>query len=249
MRKKLIIIFLILLISFSNIAVASSIMKINNTQINFNIEPKEIKNETLIPIEQFKNMVSFFIQSIGEDKFLIIYETSYYVLSLDSNEIKSDKGKFNICCKPIKVNNHILVPFDFIKIIFAKDINEANDNEKKINLELSLKQEQFDESKNLIVEIEVNNNTNESIELEFSTSQKYNIIIKTQGNDIIYNWEKDRMFTQAFTNNLIESNSSIKFKEVIDISNFNDGSYILIVELKTANFQNNKTQRVFTIHK
>ncbi|MGM0445702.1 MAG: BsuPI-related putative proteinase inhibitor [Bacillota bacterium] len=249
MGKKIIILLLILLISFSNLGSASSLLKINNTQINFNIEPEEIENETLIPIEQFKNMEEFFMQAIGEDKFLIIYETGYYIFSLDSNEVKSDKGNLNICCKPIKINDHVLVPFNLIEIIFGEDISKADENEEKINLKLNLNQEHLDENTTLIVEIEIYNNTNESIKLDFKTSQKYNIIIKNQENEIIYNWEKDKMFTQAFTNNLIESNNSIKFKEEIDISNFRDGKYKLIVELKSTNFQNNKKESMFNIYK
>lgn len=247
-RKSLVIFFLIIVLSLSSITFASS-LQVKDVKINFDIEPEEIENDSYLPIEQFKQLKNFSMYSIEENRFLLIYNSNYYALSLNKNEIKSNKGNFDICCKPIKINNHVLVPFQLIEKIFGKTINKSNGNNQIIDLELNLDRQQTEDEDILDVEITLNNQTDEKITLEFSTSQKYNILIKNQDNEVIYNWEKDKMFTQAFTHNTIKANNSIKFTEKIDVSDLENETYYLILTMKTNNYDIESKEVQFSINK
>lgn len=246
-RKFLLILLLILIITFSSFSLASA-LKIKDTEINFSIEPEEIDHNTYIPINQFKKLDNFSMYTIEEDRFLIIYKSNYYAFSLNNKEIKSNKGNFNICCTPIKINNKLLVPFDLVDKIFATNIINK-DKQKRVSLELKLDQQQVIDKETLLLQMKINNNTEENIKLEFKTSQKYDILIKNKNNEIIYNWAKDKMFTQAFNYITIKANSSIKFEEKLDISDLNKGSYQLEVQIKANNIAINREEITFSIKK
>ncbi|MCF8002451.1 MAG: hypothetical protein K9K76_11440 [Halanaerobiales bacterium] len=85
--------------------------------------------------------------------------------------------------------------------------------------------------------------------MEFKTGQKYDILIKNENNEIIYNWAKNKMFTQAFNYITIKANSSVKFKVKINILDLNNGSYQLVVKIKADNFKINREELKFSIKK
>ncbi len=246
--KRYTFLILILILIFSTSTFSSS-LKVDNEDINFSIEPEKITNNSYVPIEQFKKLENFSLYSIEENRLLIIYNSNYYAFSLNNREIKSNKGNFNICCMPIKLNDHVLVPFELIEKIFGKAIINSNDINKTIDIKLTLDQQKIEEEKFLNIEITLYNQTNEKITLEFSTSQKYNILIKDKNNNVIYNWEKGKMFTQAFTYKSIEADSSIKFAERINISDLKEGTYNLILNMKANNYTIKNEEVEFSIQK
>ena len=248
LMKKCFILILVFMFVFTSLTFSAA-LKVDNLDINFNIEPETIKNNSFVPIEQFKELENFSMYSIEENRLLIIYNSNYYAFSLNNKEIRSNTGNFNICCKPIKLNEHVLVPYELVEKIFAKEISETNDNKKLIDIELRLTQQKIDDKEVLNVDIILNNQAEEKITLEFSTSQKYNILIKDENNNIIYNWEKGKMFTQAFTYNTIEKNSSIKFAEKIDVTDLKAGTYNLIISMENNNYEIKNKEVEFIIDK
>ena len=247
-RKLLITFFLIIVLSLSSVSFAST-LQIEDININFDIEPKEINNNTYIPIEQFKQLKNFSMYSIEDNMLLIIYDSNYYAFSLNNREIKSSIGNFNICCEPLKINDHVLVPVQLIEKILGQRLSGLNDINQTIDLKVILKQQSIEDKDILNVLIKINNLSNEEKTLEFRTSQKYNILIKDKDNNVLYNWEKGKMFTQAFTYSEIEGMSSIEFIEKIDISDFENGNYSLVLILKSNNYDIEKKQVQFSINK
>jgi len=172
-------------------------------------------------------------------------------LTADKNmmNIEGKLNNFNICCEPIQINNHVLVPFELIEKIFGKKNSETNDINQKIDLKVILEQQNIEDKDILNVLIKINNLSNVEETLEFRTSQKYNILIKDKNNDSLYNWENGKMFTQAFTYNTIETKSSIEFIEKIDISHLETGTYSLVLILKSNNYDNENKEVEFSINK
>jgi len=249
MKRKLILtLFLITALSLSSITFASA-LKVEDININFDIEPQKIANNSYIPIEQFKQLKNFSMYSIEENMFLIIYDSNYYAFSLNNREIKSSTGNFNICCDLIKINNHVLAPFQLIEKIFGKKLSNLNGINQTLGLKVSLDQQIVEDKDTLDVLIKINNLSDEEKTLEFRTSQKYNILIKDKNNDILYNWEKGKMFTQAFTNSTIDGMSSIEFIEKIDISDLENGNYSLVLILKSNNYDIENKEVEFSINK
>jgi hypothetical protein len=163
--------------------------------------------------------------------------------------IEGKLNNVNICCEPIQINKHVLVPFELIEKIFGKKNSETNDINQKIDLKVILEQQNIEDKDILNVLIKINNLSNVEETLEFRTSQKYNILIKDKNNDSLYNWENGKMFTQAFTYNTIETKSSIEFIEKIDISHLETGTYSLVLILKSNNYDNKNKEVEFSINK
>src|SRR6056297_1485040 len=143
-RKLLIAFFLIIVLSLSSVSFAST-LQIEDININFDIEPKEIDNNTYIPIEQFKQLKKFSIYTIEENMLLIIYDSNYYAFSLNNREVKSSIGNFNICCEPIKINDHILIPVQLIEKILGQRLSDLNDINQTIGLKVILKQQNIED--------------------------------------------------------------------------------------------------------
>lgn len=216
----------VVILSLQSIVLAEN-LKIKDYQINFNIEPKEINDNTYIPAEQLKNIDDFILQNINEIKYFIVYNNNFYMIEENSEKVKASTGDFTIKNYPIRINNNLLLSFELIKEIFGKDIISSNNVASQLNLNIEKTIGQQNEK--MHVDIEVINNSNQDLTLEFSSSQKYNILIKTKDNEVIYDWAQGKMFAQVFIEETIKAKGSINFKEEIDLSNLDNGIYYLEV--------------------
>ncbi|MCF8001594.1 MAG: hypothetical protein K9K76_07060 [Halanaerobiales bacterium] len=242
--KKLAFIIIIILILFNSMAFGSD-FKVGNNNIDFDITPDILKDNSYIPIDQFKNMEDFYFEELNNDKHLIIYKNNFYIFTFNNNLVKSSEGNIQLKYKPLQINERVLVPFEFLKMIF-KDKIEMNDKTNNNKLELSLNMEdKINKNDNLALDIEISNQSKEKITLEFSSSQKYNIIIRDQKDKIVYNWAENKMFTQAFEKKEIKANSVLKFKEVIDLSELASGEYLIEVNIVAENYEiKSKTKKI-----
>jgi len=231
---KLIIFLIIAVLAFSNIILAES-LKINEQSINFNIEPEKIEQDSYLPIEQLKELNDISLYKIEDKKVLIIYKSNYFAFAIDSKLINTNQGNKEICCSPIKINNHILVPIDLLELIFGSDLVIDNDNNNNIELNIDLNQVQFNNQEKLNVKIIIHNNSEKEMSLQFNTSQVYNIFIKNKQNEVIYNWAQNKMFTQSFTTKIIDAKSKIELQEEINITNLKIGTYYLEVQIVANN--------------
>ncbi|OAS83893.1 MULTISPECIES: BsuPI-related putative proteinase inhibitor [Metabacillus] len=58
------------------------------------------------------------------------------------------------------------------------------------------------------------NNSSETKKLDFSSSQKYEIIVTEQNNQEVYRYSEGKMFAQALESTLIKPAESIKWEEI-----------------------------------
>lgn len=58
------------------------------------------------------------------------------------------------------------------------------------------------------------NNSSKTKRLEFSSSQKYEIIVTDQNNHEVYRYSEGKMFAQALESTLIKQGESIKWEEI-----------------------------------
>ena len=132
----LIIVIIIILISFNSM-ICGADLKIGNKNINFDISPNELNDNSYIPIKQLKNMDDFYYGKLTNDKHLIIYKNNFYMFTFDNNVVKSSKGNIQLENNCLQINDHVLIPFEFVKIIFKDKIimNDKMNNKGKKNKE------------------------------------------------------------------------------------------------------------------
>ena len=120
---------------------------------------------------------------------------------------------------------------------------DLNNSELKINVELNDLIVKSNEE--LIVDIELLNNSQEDIVLNFSSGQSYDIYIKNWQKEVIYRWSADKIFTQAFKEITIEAGKRQSFQEKIAVHQFRAGVYFLEVEIKSLEKEIPSSERIF----
>ncbi|MFO7815298.1 MAG: BsuPI-related putative proteinase inhibitor [Halanaerobiales bacterium] len=246
MRKLyLIIVVIIILISFNSMVLGAD-FKVGTHNIDFDITPHDLEDNSYIPIDQLKDMESFYFGEVNNDKYLIIYKNNFYMFTFDNNVVKSSEGNIQLEYNPLQINDHVLVPIEFVKIIFKDEIEmNAKTSNNKLELSLNMEENKINKNDKLVLEINILNQTKEKITLEFSSSQKYNIIIKDQKGKIVYDWAENKMFTQAFERKEIKANSSLEFEEVLDLSKLKSGEYLIEVSIVAENYEiKSKTKKI-----
>jgi len=230
-RHISLIISISLFLLLSSITMANA-LEINDTEINFNLTPKKLTNNSYVPIDQFNKMEDFLMEKLQGNRYLIIYQSKYFIISTNDRVIKSSQGEFTLNNQPISVNEYLLVPFRLMKKIFNEEnISPIEDQGNQLKLEIITDQRTYSNKDNIEVKMKVINNSNQDITLEFNSGQKYDIFIKNKNNEIIYSWAENQMFIQAFVSETIKANSSLTYQEKIDISDLAQGTYFLEVEL------------------
>jgi len=230
-RHISLIISISLFLLLSSITMANA-LEINDTEINFNLTPKKLTNNSYVPIDQFNKMEDFLMEKLQGNRYLIIYQSKYFIISTNDRVIKSSQGEFTLKNQPISVNEYLLVPFRLMKKIFNEEnISPIEDQGNQLKLEIITDQRTYSNKDNIEVKMKVINNSNQDITLEFNSGQKYDIFIKNKNNEIIYSWAENQMFIQAFVSETIKANSSLTYQEKIDISDLAHGTYFLEVEL------------------
>ena len=230
-RHISLIISISLFLLLSSITMANA-LEINDTEINFNLTPKKLTNNSYVPIDQFNKMEDFLMEKLQGNRYLIIYQSKYFIISTNDRVIKSSQGEFTLNNQPISVNEYLLVPFRLMKKVFNEEnISPIEDQGNQLKLEIITDQRTYSNKDNIEVKMKVINNSNQDITLEFNSGQKYDIFIKNKNNEIIYSWAENQMFIQAFVSETIKANSSLTYQEKIDISDLAQGTYFLEVEL------------------
>jgi hypothetical protein len=191
-------------------------------------------------------MENFYFGELTEDGYLIMYKNKFYMFTVDNNVVKSSGGNIRLEHNLLKINDHVLVPFEFLKIIFKEQIEiSPENNTHRLELNLNLAADTINKNEKLVLNINILNRTEEKITLEFSSGQKYNIIIKNQKGDIVYNWAENKMFIQAFISKNIKANSSLEFEENLDLQGLARGEYTVEVSIIAENYEiTSKTKKI-----
>lgn len=247
MRKLyLIFMIIIILISFNSMVLGAD-FKVGNYNIDFDITPPDLEDNSYIPIDQLSEMESFYFGELTNDKYLIVYKNNFYMFTFENNVVKSSKGNIQLEYNPLQINDHVLVPIEFLKIIFKDEIEMNDKTNNKLELNLNIEEDKINKNDKLVLDINILNQTHEKITLEFSSSQKYDIIIKDQKGKIVYDWAENKMFTQAFERKEIKDDSSLEFEVELDLSGLESGDYFIEVSIVAENYEIKSKNKKITI--
>ncbi len=96
-----------------------------------------------------------------------------------------------------------------------KDVNQQNEQDSTnmgVDDILSFSASSEKEKDTVRFELTLRNETEKDVKVTFSSSQKYEIIV-SKDDTIVYQYSKDKMFTQATTEEIIKSNEQLVLEE------------------------------------
>lgn len=259
MKKVKTIFFLIsILILISGLASAQ--IQIENKTIDFDLVPEQISEDTYLPIEKLIEADLFEVDRVNENRYIILKNNNYYILQRDRKLIRSNLQNRNIKNAPIVLNQHFLVPVEFLeeilnfRVILTGDLkmpDRINGDDvstaENLRLRVYLNDNEFDRDETLRIRMEIMNIENFDQRLRFNSAQKYNIYIKNRFGRVLYSWADSKIFSQAVQNMEIEGGDSLRFEEEIDLYQFREGRYYLEVEVLADNYEFTIAERQFEI--
>lgn len=119
--------------------------------------------------------------------------------------------------------------------------------EKKLELEVNLNELIYQTNEELKLLINLKNNSQEKIQLNFSSAQIYEIVVKSWQNEIIYRWSEDKVFAQVLKEVSIAPGEQKTYEDNIDLSIFKVGVYFLEVEIKSLDKELKSLEKIFFI--
>lgn len=121
--------------------------------------------------------------------------------------------------------------------------NTNRENTEPIAVELETVVEVKKENNNIIFEITLTNQGDETIELPFSSGQQFEILVKNKDEDEVYRYSEGRMFTQALTFIEIKAGEKLSWIEEWDQKSdqtwVSNGEYKVTVEVLVQNSEGN----------
>jgi len=252
--KQVIIIFLLTTILILASTALASMKVIHEENIDYDITPEKITKSSYIPLKEIANELDIDYERLSRDRVIIMYQKYIYILTPNDTFIKSTGRNIYLNNPILKINDHILVPVEFltdyldIRILTRKpDIPDNDRKDKNIIANIFLEDDEYDNYEDLEVNIEIINLSNQEEVLEFSSSQKYEIYIRNSQGNIIYTWSKNKNFAQAFQKMKLEPKDSKNYYEEIDLRGFREGMYYIEAEILANNFRINTGIKRFYI--
>jgi hypothetical protein len=110
--------------------------------------------------------------------------------------------------------------------------NEGDENLADSNWLFDVETKQADEE--LIVKMTVTNNRDQEASIDFSSGQKYELVLRTEDGTIVYRYSEGMMFTMALIHETFEPFESKVYEERISLEKISASSYILDAQLVLA---------------
>ncbi|WP_227936783.1 BsuPI-related putative proteinase inhibitor [Alkalihalobacillus deserti] len=101
----------------------------------------------------------------------------------------------------------------------------------------------------LVVTLSVTNNQAQASSIDFSSGQKYELILKNEDGESVYRYSEGMMFTMALVHETFEPSETKVFEERISLDNISAGSYILDAQLMVAAVDGSEWDDANTFHK
>lgn len=248
-----IIFFLTILLILSNTVLAST-AAINEKNIEYEITPNTITKNSYIPLAEIIDELDIDLENLSNNRAIMTFQKYLYILTPNDNFVKSNNGNFYLDNPILKVNDHMLVPVEFltdyldVRIITKKpDISKDDRKEQNIIANIFLEDNEYERYEDLELNIEIINLSNQEEVLEFISSQKYEIYIRNSQGDIIYTWSKNKSFTQAFQKMKLDPRDTKNYYEEINLRGFREGVYYVEAEILANNLKINTGIKRFFI--
>lgn len=259
MRKniKIAILAVLLVMLFSTFVSAEVV--VNGKNIDLDLTPEEITADTYLPLAELVDKDLVDIDQVNADKFLVFYKNDYYLLESNLKEVKSNRGDRKLNYSPLKINDHFLVPVEFLDRFLNLNIDlsgggltmpdeyDRSQSRSNLRLRVYLNDDEFDRDEELELVIEVLNIDNNTQTLRFNSAHKYNIYVKNRFGRVLYSWADGKIFSQARQDIDIKGRDSLRFKEEINLRQFSEGTYTLEIEMLADNYDFDKIEKRFKI--
>lgn len=252
-KKKYIYIFMFIIILLSSTLVQASQLIVENKEVDFDITPDKITEDSYFPLENLKEKFDIEVDTLQSNRYIIFYNNNFFIITVGSQQINTDNGKYNLKTTPIKINDHLLIPVEFLTRFMGLNIRVTDSKipigveESELKSNIYINKTEFDKYDTLEIIIEVINSTDQDITLEFSSSKKYEILIKNRFGNTVYTWSKNKRFAQAFTELEIDAKDAQHFEEKINLSGFSEGVYYVEAIIESTNIKMNTGRRRFEI--
>ena len=112
------------------------------------------------------------------------------------------------------------------------ETNEGDDTMSNEKWLFDVETEQNDNE--LLVRMLVTNNQEQEASLDFSSGQKYEILLKNEAGEVEYRYSEGMMFTMALIHEPFEAGETKVYEERIALDSISAGSYVLEAELVLA---------------
>src|SRR6056297_984268 len=143
MLKRNIILFMFLILIFTNTTVLLADDVIKLKELDFDIKPEILSDETMIPIDQLEEELDLKVMRLFSDRFFIHRGNKHYIFKLGEREIKLRNKTGYLNKPPVEINGHILVPLEFITDVLGFRIIPGGGGltlpeQKSTNIDVSL---------------------------------------------------------------------------------------------------------------
>jgi len=101
----------------------------------------------------------------------------------------------------------------------------------------------------LVVKMSVTNNQDQASSIDFSSGQKYELILLNEEGAIEYRYSEGMMFTMALVHETFEPLETKQYEERISLDKISSGSYILDAQLIVAAVDGSEWDNSETFHK
>jgi len=233
--------------------VSASQFFIDNQKIEFDITPNQISNNVYLPFDQLQEKFDMELEKLANDRFIIFYNDNFFLVSMEKTLVKTNKGNYNMEKAPLYINDHLLLPVEFLREFLNLQIRSKNmiipdkHEAEEVKANIYIEKNNVDKDENLNLVIEIMNPQDHDITLKFNTSQRYEILIKNRYGSVIYTWSKKKIFAQVFTEVNIDAKNSVYFEEKIGMSQFQEGTYYIEAIIRGENIEIKTDQRKFEL--
>ncbi|RCW41827.1 MULTISPECIES: hypothetical protein [unclassified Halanaerobium] len=122
MKRYLFFIVVFFLVFYS---LSLSAEEIDLNSFKFSIKPDNIEESTLIPASELKENLPLSFHRMEDNKFLIIFAGRFYLLNVETKNIKIEGGEIRLENNIFYLNGHLLLPVEFIKMLPGIDVDNS----------------------------------------------------------------------------------------------------------------------------
>ncbi|WP_062047985.1 BsuPI-related putative proteinase inhibitor [Bacillus sp. JCM 19034] len=108
--------------------------------------------------------------------------------------------------------------------------------------EWSYEVETVQKDNELHVTMTVSNHLEKASEIEFSSGQQYELIIRDESDEVLYRYSEGKMFTMAIMIEQLSPGESLTFSEAIPLDGIDSGQYELEAKLLIVSIDGNEPE-------
>ncbi|MDV2684994.1 BsuPI-related putative proteinase inhibitor [Alkalihalophilus lindianensis] len=110
-----------------------------------------------------------------------------------------------------------------------------------VNKEWVVEAEAEQKDKDIIVTIHITNQMEEAVTLDFTSGQKYEIVVVNEEGSEVYRFSNEMMFTMALTSESFEVGETKTYQETINADGWSTGNYTFYVDVTAAAINGEET--------